>query len=54
MRTYYSGNTKSTIILRSGKKVERTIRTNKDGWHYIIYNGYRIGVVFSCGYWYVE
>ena len=54
MRAYYRGNTKSTVILRGGKKVERTVRKNKDGWHYIIYNGYRIGVAFYCGYWYEE
>lgn len=47
-------NNKRLIVLRTGKRIERTIRTNKDGWRYIIYNGYRIGVVFCCGYWYEE
>lgn len=45
---------KSLIELRNGKKVERVIRTNRDGWKYIVYNGYRIGVKFLCGYWYEE
>ena len=45
-------NNKRLITLRSGKRVERTIRTNRDGWKYIVYNGRNIGVVFYCGYWY--
>lgn len=47
-------NNKRLIVLKTGKRVERTIRTNKGGWRYIIYNGHHIGVVFSCGYWYEE
>lgn len=45
---------KILVTLRNGKKVERTLRINKDGWRYIVYNGYRVGVIFCCGYWYEE
>lgn len=47
-------NRKRLVTLRTGKRIERTVRMNKDGWKYIIYNGYRIGVKFICGYWYEE
>lgn len=43
---------KRRIHLRSGKVIERVVRTNKDGWHYVIYNGRHIGVAFACGDWY--
>ena len=48
-------NNKRIIELRNGKRVERAIRTNKDGWRYIVYNGHRIGVKFGYGCcWYEE
>ena len=47
-------NNKVLVTLRNGKNVERTLRINKDGWRYIVYNGYRVGVIFCCGYWYEE
>lgn len=50
----FSRDNKRTITLKNGKKIKRVIRTNKDCWHYVIYNGYRIGVAFYCGYWYEE
>ena len=54
MRVQNRINDARTVLLRNGKRVKRVIHTNKDYWHYIIYNGYRIGVKPSCGEWYEE
>lgn len=46
MRTY---NDKITVILKNGKQVKRTLRTNSNGWTFVVYNGQRIGVEFYNG-----
>lgn len=41
------------IILRSGKKIKRVIRTNDNYWRsFVIYNGRKIGVEYRCGDYY--
>ena len=43
---------KVTVELRDGKKVERKLRRNKQGFRYIKYLGFYIFVEYCCGRYY--
>ena len=57
MAKYYDGRKakfKETVYLKNGKKIQRVVKRDKDGYTVVIYNGCEIYVKLHGGVWFEE